>query len=538
VVVVRTIRICSAIALLLSPVATQAKRTDPSALGLYVRARLADSADQARAAVENYAAALTADPSNPTIALRAYREAVESGDFRLATRSAQALETAGDAPPDAHILLYVAALEARDWRGAKTHLAALSDQPGLGFMAPLFARWLEIATGTTVPLHGSKSIDRITNAYVAENNALIDISANDVDDAILAIKGMWTLDPYRAGSLRLAAASRLAERGHKSRALDLILGEDTAASNARQLIAKRRRIGLSVVSPSDGAAFVLARVAGDLIVEGSGRSALTMARMAAFAAPKNARIRLMVAGALAARKRHDAALAIADTLTQDPVYGDDAASFRIDQLENVGRSDVALVEAQARARNSPNDMARIGDIELRRRNFAQAAGAYQAGLDVLGDKASWTLVFAAANAHDAAANWSKAKPLLERALAMVPDEPAVLNELGYGLITHSDDVNRGLSYVTKAVQLRPDDAAIVDSYGWAQFKRGSFADAVRTLERAVRLDQAQAEIGEHLGDAYWAAARPIDARYAWVAARVQADGDAVRRLDSKIAGQR
>jgi predicted Zn-dependent protease len=532
----RIIRICS-VALMLAPVAAQARRDEASAIGLYVRARVADNRDFAEAAVSNYAAALTADPANITIAFRAYREAVDAGNFALAVRAAQTLDRAGNVPPDAHLLLYVAALRTRDWQAAKARLNTLADQPGLGFMAPMFGRWLETTTGAPVVVRGAKTIDRITNAYASENDALIALSIGDTDDAVVAIKGMWTLDPYRAGSLRLVAASQLVNRKQMARALDLIVADDSAADGARKMIGVGQPLGLSVASPSEGAAFLLARVAGDLIVEGSSRSGLTMARMAEFAAPANARIRLMVAGALAAQKRHAAALTIANDLLADPIYGDDAASFRIDQLEGLGRIDEALAEAGSRAK-SPNDQARIGDIELRRGNFRAAAAVYQRVLDKQAGKAEWPLIFAAANAYDSAGNWRAAAPLLERALALAPDEPAILNELGYGLVVQETDLARGLALISKAVALRPDDAATVDSLGWAQFKRRAFADAVPLLERAVRLDYAQAEIGEHLGDAYWAAGRRVDARYAWAAARVQADGDALARLDGKMAGQR
>jgi tetratricopeptide (TPR) repeat protein len=535
--VARTIRTCSALALLLMPVAGEARQPEPSALGLYVRARVADNRNHSAQAVESYAAALTADPGNPTIAFRAYREAVEAGNYALAVRAAQVLEKAGDVPPDAHILLYIATLQNRDWAAARMRLNALSEEPGLGFLAPMFGRWLEVAMRTPVVLRGPKTIDRSVNAYVAENEALIALSTGEIDDAAVAIKGMWTLDPYRAGSLRLAAASRLFERNQKARALDLIVADDGAATNARALIEKGRKLGLSVTTPSDGAAFLLARVAGDLIVEGNGRSGLTVARLAEFAAPKNARIRLMVGGALAARKRHDVALVIADGLVNDPIYGDDAASFRIEQLEGLGEIESALGAARDRAINSPNDQARIGDIELRRQNFSGAAAAYQKAINTLGTKAEWGVIFAAGNAYDNAGDWASARPLLERALMLAPEEPAILNELGYGLITHGEAVDQGLAHITKAVLLRPDDAAIVDSFGWAQLKRGAFAESITLLERAVRLDQAQAEIGEHLGDAYWAAGRRIDARYAWAAARVQADGEALTRLDGKIAGK-
>jgi tetratricopeptide (TPR) repeat protein len=535
--VAQIIRICS-LALLVMSAGAEARRPDDSGISAYVRARVADSSGQSTLAVQNYAAALTADPTNDVIAFRAYREAVEAGDYPLAVRAAKTLDLSGDVPPDGHILLYIAALQTRDWAAAAARLNLLAEEPGLGFLAPIFGRWLETTTNTPLNPRRPEVVNRSFNAYVAENDALIALDRGDVVAGVTAIKGMWTLDPYRAGSLRLAAAARLVELRRSDSALDLIVADDSAANNARALIAKGKKLSVAVMSPLDGAAFLLARVAGDLLVEGSGRSALTISRMASFAAPANPRVRLMVAGALDVRKRHDLALAISNSLVGDPIYGDDAASFRISQLEGLNRFDDALEAARARAAKSPNDQGRIGDIELRRRNFVAAAAAYQVALDALGSKSPWTLIFAAANAYDNAGNWAEAKALLERALLMAADEPAILNELGYGLIINRQGVDRGLQLVSRAAAMRPDDAAIVDSLGWAQYQRGAFAEAVPLLERAARLDHAQPEIGEHLGDAYWAAGRRVEARYAWAAARVQAEGDAVSRLDSKIAGQR
>ena len=348
------------------PALAEARRAEPSTLGHYVRARVADQRGQLEQAVRSYAAALTSDPENVMIASRAYREAVEAGHYALAVRSAQTIDRAGVAPPDAHILLYISALRNRDWRAAEQRLTILVQEPGLGFLAPLLGRWLEVVTRVPLTLRQPKQMDRTANAYAVENEALVALSDGNVDDAVLSIKGLWTLEPYRAGSLRLAAAAMLVERKQKARALELIVTDDASATKARSIIENDGNLGISVSSPLEGAAFMLARVAGDLIVEGSGRSGLTIARLAEFAAPKNARIKLMVAGTLSARKDHDAALAIVDTVVSDPLYGDDAASFRIEQLEELGRTDTALTEAWARAIGSPNERSRVGDIELRR----------------------------------------------------------------------------------------------------------------------------------------------------------------------------
>ena len=531
-----TIRICSAAALLaLCPALAMAGVPEPSALGLYVRARAALGAGQPTQAAESYAAALTADPGSSVVAVRAYRVAIEAGDFDLALRSFRAIDAADALPADAQLLVYLAALRDRDWARARAQLDVLAKQPGIGFLAPLLGNWLELATRAPVAVNAGKAVGQRPNAYAAENAALIALARGQSDDALLAIKTLWTIDPYRAGSLRLAAASTLADRKMKDKASALLVANDAAAQRARTLIAAGKPLGVSVFSPSEGAAFLLARVAGDLITEGSGRSALTMARLASFAAPQNARIQLMLAGALSGRQRHAEALEIASVIMRDPVYGEDAASLRIDQLEKAGRVDEALVEARGRAMRSANDAARVGDIEARRGNHHAAYAAYRELISQLGDKADAKLIYAAGNAADLAGDWTNARPMLERALALSPDDPVILNELGYGLVANGGDLARGAKMIARAAELQPNNAAIIDSLGWAHYRKGALAEAIPLLERAMSLDLSQPEIAEHLGDAYWAAGRRIDARYVWTAARVLAEGDQRARLDTKIA---
>lgn len=78
--------------------------------------------------------------------------------------------------------------------------------------------------------------------------------------------------------------------------------------------------------------------------------------------------------------------------------------------------------------------------------------------------------------------------------------------------------------ILRASQLRPKDSAILDySLGWVYYVRGNLPKAIETLERAVQGQPDEPTINEHLGDAYWAAGRRIDARYAWRAALLSAD---------------
>ena len=133
-----------------------------------------------------------------------------------------------------------------------------------------------------------------------------------------------------------------------------------------------------------------------------------------------------------------------------------------------------------------------------------------------------------------AGDWPGAKAKAQRALALAPHEAAILNFLGYSEIEHNEDVAGASAMIAQASKLAPDDPAITDSLGWSWYLRGDLAHAIPLLERAAQNAPAEADINEHLGDAYWKAQRRLDARYAWRAALVTADPAEATRIKAKI----
>jgi tetratricopeptide (TPR) repeat protein len=528
----RTIRTCSLAVIATALVATgaAAKRIEPSALGAYVRARFADKASDSPVAVASYAAALTMASDATMVAFRAYRAGVDGGDYALALRAAQTLDRTGIVPPDARVLLYIAAVRDRDWRAAAQRLNQIEDQDGFDFLAPLFRGWLAQASGEQV--RPSKTT---ATAYVAENDILLAIARGEAHDSIDAVERLWTTDRYRASTLRLAAAASLAAHKQKAAAMALLAGDDPTVVAARDALSKGKRLAGAVDNPARGAAFILARMAGDLMTESSTRSAVTMARFATFSDPANPNARLVVATALGLAKRNAESLALIDGVARDPVFADLARSMRIDRLEALGRTDEAYAAASGRAARTTNDMTRLGDIEARRGRFAEAAGHYRRAVDAVGeDKTGAQLWLALGNALDQGGDWRAARPALERALNLSPDDPRLLNQLGYGMASRGEDVDRALVLLRRADAAQPENAAITDSIGWAEFKGGRIDRAVEILERARILDPVEPEIAEHLGDVYWAAGRRVEARYAWAAARETAVEAARGRIEGKI----
>ena len=140
-----------------------------------------------------------------------------------------------------------------------------------------------------------------------------------------------------------------------------------------------------------------------------------------------------------------------------------------------------------------------------------------------------------ASALESAERWPEAKAEMAIAMQLSPDNPLLLNFLGYGQLERGEALDESEAMVRKASALRPDDSSITDSLGWAQYKRGKVDDAIATLQRAAEGDPEQAEIHEHLGDALYTAGRRIEARFAWRAALVNAEDKAKQRLDAKLA---
>jgi Flp pilus assembly protein TadD len=146
----------------------------------------------------------------------------------------------------------------------------------------------------------------------------------------------------------------------------------------------------------------------------------------------------------------------------------------------------------------------------------------------------WRLYFARGAARERIGRWADAEADLRHALELSPEQPDVLNYLGYTWVDRGERVPEGLAMIERAVALRPNSGSIIDSLGWAHYRMGDYAQAQDLLERVVELEPADATLNDHLGDVYWRLGRRIEARFQWERAlMLNASGaDAIR---AKIA---
>ncbi len=112
-------------------------------------------------------------------------------------------------------------------------------------------------------------------------------------------------------------------------------------------------------------------------------------------------------------------------------------------------------------------------------------------------------------------NWPAAEADFEKALALRPDQPSVLNYLGYSYLERHEKLDEALGMIERAVAARPDDGAFVDSLGWGLYRLGRYDEAVTQMERAVELMPIDSVVNDHLGDVYWAVGRTREAEFQW-----------------------
>lgn len=482
---------------LLAGFAAPAAAVRPSLGALYVHARAAEVAGDVSEANAGFATLLAADPSNPTIATRAYRQALSGGDMALALKAAQALASGPALPSDARVLIALAAIRAHDWTKAQASADALTQDRVFGFVAPYLNAWIAVGSGKGDPLalvEPARAIP-LASPYFAEQHALL-----------------------------LTALGRRTE----------------AASGFTPQAAEA--LPTAVKDPGHGLSPLLAHLAADFARQQYVPVGMIMARMAAYVAPDNSEAWLVLAELLHRMQRQDLALAAIDHIAPDDRLAGDAHTLRIALLNDSGRHEAALAEAIAAAKRDhagSDDWGRVGDLYLMLSKPADAAAAYAKALGVAEATHApagvlWPILLQQGGALDLAGNWPAAKAAMMRAYALAPNDPAVLNQVGYSQIEHRENVDKASAMIAEASRQRPDDPAITDSLGWVLYLQGKAMQAVPLLERAAAGNPGEPTINEHLGDVYWTIGRQLEARYAWRAALITAEDKDRARLNAKI----
>jgi tetratricopeptide (TPR) repeat protein len=524
------------------PAVREGRFQPTGAFGAYLAGRLAAAESDTEAAARYFARALEADPASPELLTRAFHAALADGrDAAPLAKRILALQPAALLPT-----LVVAAEEVADGRfdRVEARFRALPPQGAAQLLQPLMLAWAQAGQGhwdqALATLRPHLDGARFRAAFALHAGLICDLAGR------MREAERWYGGAVADGApnLRMAEiqASFAARQGRLEEArrvlAEIAAGSDDIAMVQARLLAELER--RPVASAAEGMAEALVALAGALRQQEASELALLLLRVALVMRPDFPAAKLMVADVLESDRRFEAAADVLSQVRRDSAYAP-AARVRLSLvLDRLDRTEAAIDELEALAAADPSraePLARMGDILRGRSRFAEAAAAYDRAVARLGppERRQWTLYYARGIALERAKNWPRAEADFLRALELSPDQPYVLNYLGYSWVEQGRELARARRMIERAVELRPNDGHIIDSLGWVLFRMGDHRGAVRWLERAVELLPRDPVINDHLGDAYWAVGRRGEAQFQWRRAlNLGPEPEAIPRIEAKL----
>jgi tetratricopeptide (TPR) repeat protein len=509
-------------------------RPGPSIMGNFLAGRHAQAQRRISTALEFLTAILETDPDNESLLRRAFiltalegriTEAADLVHRMVAARS----DGANGRNPIADVTLVVADIKAGRFAEAEKRVGEFPENGLNVFLTPLLGAWIKVGLGNTdealVALAALKKNDGFKAMYDL-HAAIINEMAGRTDAA--EEHYLNAADTQAGLSMRLiellGGLYERAGKPDKARAAYLMYLEQHPNSQLLEPAMNRLDGGggavQSVKTAANGTAEALFGVASSIRRQNAQDTALIFANMALFLRPDFPLAQILVADILESDDRLEKANAVyASINTESPVSW--SARLRIaSNLDRLDRPEEAERQLRAMAAEKPestepfND---LGDILRGRERFADAVLAYDQAIARIAsmDRRHWSLLYARGIALERSKQWPRAEADFLKALEFEPEQPYVLNYLGYSWVDQGLHLDEAQEMIKKAVKLRPNDGYIVDSLGWVYFRLGAFEDAARELERAVELRPDDPVINDHLGDAYWKVDRRQEARFQW-----------------------
>jgi tetratricopeptide (TPR) repeat protein len=502
--------------------------------GAILSAQVAEGDNDFKAMIAYYEQALGFDPSNRQFEQNLLVALLTDGQFEAALPYAEKLKTVAEVERVSRLALAVDAINKSEWVEAEAYLklALQSDLDRL--ITGLMTGWVKAGAGDgkdgaafVESLRGPEWYD----LFKVVHKALILDFAGDkaaAADAYVAAAG----NPDAASApdtwLRLmeSYARFYARDGKAKEALEVIDRASEVAPERPSIIALKADIDAGkAIQPMfadarTGAAEVLFGLGSAVRRDGSEGFAIMYLQLALAANPVSDVTLIQLAGIAENQDRQTEAIALYDKVAKDSPFRRGAELQSGLNLADMDKKDDAVKTLSALIEENPADTRAylaLGGVHASAKDYKSAAEVYERAVKAIGepDRADWNLFYQRGIANERIKNWPVAEASFKEALKLFPDQPQVLNYLGYSWVDMNMNLEEALGMIRKAVDLRPDDGYIVDSLGWAYYRLGRFDEAVAELEKAVNLRPEDATINDHLGDAYWRVGRRLEARFQW-----------------------
>jgi len=520
----------------------------PTLSGAYLAGQKAISELRTDEAARYFNDAAQADWDNPILLERAFVALAADGQIAKAGNTARHLLELDPNNQLASLVVAAEALKERRYGAVKSQLESVSPDSFSGITAGILRAWALVGEGK------ADEADALMNQvggrglgdFLVFHRALMAEAGGNNGLALNLMQRAYDAEPYVARMAEVYARM-LANSGDFEAAKDVLDAFEAQGlthpviRNVRDAVDAGRRPGMFTTSVQVGAAEMFHGIGVALSRDGSLDLALVFLRLGVYLDPSSDVVALALGQLLDSAGQHEAANKIYDAIPAKSALKATAIVRVAQNLDALGDREEAIRRLRNIVAVTPDDLDAVsvlGDLLRYDEKYLESAEAYTAALEITGgtSPADWRFYYVRGIAYERAKEWPKAEVDFQRALELNPDQPQVLNYLGYSWIDMDMHLDEALEMIETAVEAQPNDGYIIDSLGWAFYKLGRMDEAVETLERAVMLLPSDPEINDHLGDAYWKVGRRLEARFQWNIARsVDTTGNVVERAEAKLA---
>ena len=524
--------------------------------GAFLAARTAEFDADFDASVKFYRKALNFDPSNEQLQRSLMLALISNEMFEEALPLAEKLKSVPEIERFSRLALAVDSFRKKQFGDSEywLRLALESDLDRL--IAGIMTAWAKHGQGEIDEafahlreIEGPEWFSLFKNhhrALIAERAGLTDL-ARQAFETITANEEGGRSAPDTYWRAVTAKALFLARLGESKAAAEVVDAGESFAPGRQALKAIRSAIEVGVdakpliADAGDGAAEILLNI-GAALNRGGGEAFVRLYLQYARALRPDSAAILIELGQLSERQgRSEEAIGFYERVSADSPMKRLAEMQLGLNLADVDRHDDAIEHLSALVEADPDDMRAylaLGGVHGSRKDYAAAAEIYDRAASRLKSPARehWNIFYQRGIANERLKKWERAEQDFRKALELRPDQPQVMNYLGYSWVDMNMNLEEGLDMIARAVSLKPNDGYIVDSLGWAYYRLGRFDDAVRELERAVSLKPDDPILNDHLGDAYWRTGKRLQAVFQWNHARdMKPELDVLASVERKLA---
>lgn len=503
--------------------------------GAYLAGRIAEIDNNLPVAIAYYRQALVFDPSNQPMKRDLLLSYLTDGQLDEALPFARALKNEPEVERFSRVVLAIKSFNDKHYRTARTNLK-LTQQSEMDRLATgLMTAWTFFGEGR--PKDALAAVTKLDgpvwyDLFKTYTSALIADSAGQTKEAdkfyaqAVADKEGGSAAPDTYERIIYSYADFKQRQGDKAGAIKLVEDAEQILSGrvilreVRQKLEAGEKLDPQVRTPQQGAAEVLYSL-GTAINRGGAEAFATIYLQMSNELRANNDATLFQLGDIAAKLRQpEKAIQYYGRVAEKSPYKRDAEMQQALNLADTGKPDEAIEHLKNNLRSNDKDnrsYLALGGVYAQKEDWANAAKTYDQAVAELKEpsRQDWPVFYQRGIAYERLKEWDKAEPNFRKALELFPNQPQVMNYLGYSWVDRGENLEEAMLMIRKAVEMRPQDGYIVDSLGWAYYKLGRYNEAVVELEKAVKLRPEDPTINDHLGDAYWQAGRGLEATFQW-----------------------